>query len=45
MIGLENARTIYAQNRAWFRLEEIRILDSGGNIERVIPFDGTNQKL
>jgi hypothetical protein len=35
----------YAQDRACFRKGEIRILDSGGNIERVIPFDETNRKL
>jgi hypothetical protein len=35
----------YAENRAWFRSGEIRILDSTGNVERVIPFDDTNRKL
>jgi hypothetical protein len=35
----------YAQNRACFRAGKIRILDSGGNIERVIPFDETNRRL
>jgi hypothetical protein len=35
----------YAQNRASFRSGEIRILDSSGNVERVIPFDDTNRKL
>jgi hypothetical protein len=35
----------YAQQRACFRLGEIRILDSRGNVERVIPFDDTNRKL
>ena len=35
----------YAQERARFRSGEIRVLDSGGNIERVIPFDDTNRKL
>jgi hypothetical protein len=35
----------YAQQRACFRSGEIHILDSIGNIERVIPFDGTNRKL
>ncbi len=28
----------YAENRAWFRSGEIRILDSTGNLERIIPF-------
>jgi methyl coenzyme M reductase alpha subunit len=35
----------YAQERARFRSGEIRILDSSGNVERVIPFDDTNRKL
>jgi hypothetical protein len=35
----------YAQERAGFRSGQIRILDSGGNVERVIPFDDTNRKL
>jgi hypothetical protein len=30
----------YAQNRACFRSGEIRVLDSTGNVERVIAFDG-----
>jgi len=28
----------YAQNRAWFRFGEIRVLDSTGKVERVIAF-------
>jgi hypothetical protein len=35
----------YAQGRACFRSGDIRILDSTGNVERVIPFDDTNRKL
>jgi hypothetical protein len=35
----------YAQGRARFRSAEIRIFDSSGNVERVIPFDETNRKL
>jgi hypothetical protein len=35
----------YAENRAWFRSGEIRILDSTGNVEHVIPFDDTNRRL
>ena len=35
----------YAENRAWFRSGEIRILDSSGNVERVIPFTETDRKL
>ena len=35
----------YAQNRACFRSGEVRIVDSTGNVERVIPFDDANRKL
>ena len=35
----------YAENRACFRLGEIHVLDSSGNIECVIPFNDTNPKL
>jgi hypothetical protein len=35
----------YAETRAWFRSGEIRILDSTGNVERIIPFDETNRRL
>jgi hypothetical protein len=35
----------YARERASFRSGEIRILDSSGNAERVIPFNDTNRKL
>jgi hypothetical protein len=35
----------YAQNRACFRSGEIRILDSGSNLGRIIPFDETERKL
>jgi uncharacterized protein DUF2188 len=35
----------YAQGRACFRKGEIRVLDSSGNVERVIPFDETNRRL
>jgi hypothetical protein len=35
----------YAQNRACFRSGQIQMLDSTGNVERVIPFDDTNRKL
>ena len=35
----------YAQTRAWFRSGEIRILDSSGNVERIIPFNDTKRKL
>jgi hypothetical protein len=32
-------------NPRQFRSGKIRILDSGGDVERVIPFDDTNRKL
>ena len=35
----------YAQNIACFRSGQIQILDSTGNVERVIPFDDANRKL
>jgi hypothetical protein len=35
----------YAVGRACFRSGEIQILDSTGNVERVIPFDHANRKL
>jgi hypothetical protein len=35
----------YAETRACFRSGEIRILDSIGNVERLIPFDDTNRTL
>jgi hypothetical protein len=35
----------YASNRASFRSGEIRVLDSTGNIKRVISFSETNRKL
>jgi hypothetical protein len=34
-----------AKNRACFRSGEVRILDSHGNVERVIPFDDANRNL
>ena len=35
----------YAQTRACFRSGEIRILDSSGNVERIILFNETERKL
>ena len=35
----------YAQGRACFRSGEIRILDSRGAVERVIPFSEADRKL
>ena len=35
----------YAQTRARFRDGEIRVLDSTGNVERVIAFDEADRKL
>jgi len=35
----------YAKYRACFRSGEIRILDSSGNVERIIPFSEADRKL
>ncbi len=35
----------YAEGRACFRSGEIRILDSTGNVERVIRFNDKNRRL
>jgi len=35
----------YAIGRACFRSGEIRILDSSGNLERIIPFNDVGRKL
>jgi hypothetical protein len=35
----------YAQNRACFRSGEIRILDSSGSTERLIPFSEADRRL
>ncbi len=35
----------YAENRAWFRSGDIRILDSNGNVERIVPFNEADRKL
>jgi hypothetical protein len=35
----------YAENRACFRSGEIRILDSSGDVERIIAFNETNRKV
>ena len=35
----------YAKCRACFRTGEIRVLDLGGAVECVIPFDETGRKL
>jgi hypothetical protein len=45
-VFLEKRQAInYAENRAWFRSGEIRILDSSGNVERIIAFNETERKL
>jgi len=42
----EKAQAInYAEGRARFRSGEIRILDSSGNVESVIPFNEANRNL
>jgi hypothetical protein len=35
----------YAEGRASFRSGEIRILDSNGNVEHIIPFTEADRKL
>jgi hypothetical protein len=35
----------FGQNRASFRSGEIRIFDSTGNLERIIPFSEADRKL
>ena len=35
----------YAQTRARFRTGEIRVLDSTGNVDRVIAFNEADRKL
>jgi hypothetical protein len=45
-VFLEKNQAInYPENRACFRSREICILDSSGNVERVIPFNEMNRKL
>jgi len=45
-VFLEKRQAInYAENRAWFRSGEIRILDSTGNVERIIAFNEADRKL
>jgi hypothetical protein len=45
-VFLSEAQAInYASNRASFRSGEIRVLDSTGNIKRVISFNETDRKL
>jgi hypothetical protein len=41
----KNDAISYAQTRACFRSGEIRIVDSSGKIERIIPFNESNRKL
>jgi hypothetical protein len=43
-LNKESAIT-YATNRACFRSGEIRVLDSSGVVERVIPFSEADRKL
>jgi len=35
----------YGTGRACFRSGEIRILNSSGNVERIIPFNETDRRL
>ncbi|HJY52905.1 MAG TPA: hypothetical protein VKD89_02685 [Candidatus Udaeobacter sp.] len=45
-VFLEKGHAIdYAQNRACFRSDQIRVLDSSGNVERTIAFSEADRKL
>jgi hypothetical protein len=45
-VFLNKDQTIdYAKCRACFRSGEIRVLDSSGTVERIIPFDETGREL
>jgi hypothetical protein len=35
----------YAQNRASFRSDEVRVFESTGNVEHVIPFDDADREM
>jgi hypothetical protein len=41
----EQRALLFKQARACFRSGEVRIFDSTGNVERVIPFNDANRKL
>ncbi len=41
----KNLAINYAQNRASFRSGEIRILDSTGNVEGIIPFAEADREI
>ena len=41
----KNQAINYAENCAWFRSGEIRILDSTGNLEHTIQFTEADRKL
>jgi hypothetical protein len=45
VFGTKEEAISYAQVRACFRSGEIRIVDSTGRIERVIPFNDTERKM
>ncbi len=44
-VFLSNQAINYPQSRASFRCGEIRILDSSGEVARIIAFNGTDRKL
>jgi hypothetical protein len=41
----KNQALNYAENRAWFRSGEIRIFNSSGDLERIIPFNEADRRL
>ena len=45
VFGTKEEAVGYAQVRACFRSGEIRILDSSGSVESVIPFDDSDRKM
>jgi len=45
VFGTKEEAISYAQVRACFRSSEIRIVDSSGRIEHIIPFNDTERKM
>jgi len=45
VFGTKEEAISYAQVRACFRSGEIRIVDSSGRIEHIIPFNDTERKM
>ena len=45
VFGTKEEAISYAQVRACFRSGEIRIVDSSGRIEHIIPFNDTERRM